>query len=69
MIFSSGIHNRYGHPHPLVVERYARRKVEMLYTAIHGAVTFYLMPEQVIQDPNTYLQQSKRYWHSTRKQL
>jgi competence protein ComEC len=38
VIFSTGRNNRFGHPAPLVVERFRRRGVEMFNTAEDGAV-------------------------------
>ena len=38
VIFSAGRNNRFGHPAPVVVERFARRGVEMFNTATEGAV-------------------------------
>lgn len=69
VIFSTGIHNRYGHPHSRVKTRYMDNNVHILNTAVHGAISFKISPNQVIQAPSTYQQQSKRYWHSTRKGL
>ena len=38
VIFSSGSNNRFGHPAPVVVERFRQRDVEMFNTATDGAV-------------------------------
>jgi competence protein ComEC len=38
VIFSAGQNNRFGHPARVVVERFARRGIEMLTTATDGAV-------------------------------
>jgi competence protein ComEC len=38
VIFSAGRNNRFGHPAPVVVERFRRRGVEMFNTATDGAV-------------------------------
>ena len=69
VIFSAGIGNRYGHPHSRVEARYVDNNVHILNTAIHGAISFKIYPKQAIQAPSTFQQQSKRYWHSTRKGL
>ena len=69
IIFSTEIHNRYGHHHSQVKARYVDNDVHILNTAIHGAISFKISPKQVIQAPSTFRQQSKRYWHSTRKGL
>ena len=38
VIFSAGRNNRFGHPAPVVVERFQRRGIEMFNTATDGAV-------------------------------
>jgi competence protein ComEC len=38
VIFSAGRNNRFGHPAPVVVQRFVRRGVEMFNTAHDGAV-------------------------------
>jgi competence protein ComEC len=38
VIFSAGRNNRFGHPAPVVVERFRRREIEMFNTADDGAV-------------------------------
>ena len=40
VVFSTGRHNRYGHPRPLVVKRYLRRGAEVFNTAEHGAISW-----------------------------
>lgn len=41
-VVSVGSDNRYGHPAPDVVERYRRRRIEVLRTDFHGAVRFHV---------------------------
>jgi len=69
LIFSAGVHNRYRHPHPRIVDRFSKRDIHTLSTAVNGAISFQLYPNEAIQLPISYQQQSKRYWHSSRKQL
>jgi len=38
VVFSAGSNNRFGHPAPVVVERFSKRGVEMFNTATDGAV-------------------------------
>lgn len=38
-IFSAGLNNRYGHPHPTVKERFASRRLPYLITAEVGTIT------------------------------
>lgn len=69
VIFSAGVHNRYRHPHARIVDRFSKRDIHTLSTAVNGAISFQLYPNEAIQLPISYQQQSKRYWHSSRKQL
>ena len=69
VIFSTGIHNRYRHPHPQIIDRYLKQHIHILNTASDGAISFQLFPNKAIQWPTSYQQQSKRYWHSSREQL
>ncbi len=38
VIFSSGYKNKYGHPHPLVVNKYTQRNIKTFNTALDGEV-------------------------------
>jgi competence protein ComEC len=38
VLVSRGQHNPYGHPHPLVIERYQRFSMQIYDTVQHGAV-------------------------------
>ncbi len=49
-IVSSGLANRYGHPHPFALERLRQWKSELLRTDFHGAVTISL---------------TENHWHCT----
>ena len=37
-VMGVGRHNRYGHPHPEVVDRYRRRDIALLRTDVHGTI-------------------------------
>ena len=39
VVFSAGRNNRFGHPHPLVVQRYRSHGTAMFSTALDGAVS------------------------------
>ncbi|MEX1010947.1 MAG: DNA internalization-related competence protein ComEC/Rec2 [Balneolaceae bacterium] len=39
-LFSLGLRNRFGHPHPVVVSRYRERGVELYFTSLDGAIRF-----------------------------
>jgi competence protein ComEC len=62
-VFSSGYRNRFGHPHPLVVKRYARSGADMAGTAQYGAISFRLHPHEGIQGPQLYRLESRHYWN------
>jgi competence protein ComEC len=40
-VVSAGAENRYGHPHPAVVERVTSRNIELFSTATHGTIEFH----------------------------
>ena len=40
VVISVGRRNRYGHPHPLVVQRYKRRGAAVFNTADQGAINW-----------------------------
>lgn len=42
VVFSTGYHNRFGHPHPLVAARYRAVGAQLLNTTATGALTFEL---------------------------
>jgi competence protein ComEC len=46
-LISAGYRNRFGHPHPEVLQRYQARGVRVLRTDLHGAITVELTPQGV----------------------
>ncbi len=58
---SSGYANRFGHPHPLVVQRLHDHDVGMSFTASEGALEFIVAPGQALQ-LNPHRRSAKRYW-------
>ncbi|MDC0598572.1 DNA internalization-related competence protein ComEC/Rec2 [Gammaproteobacteria bacterium] len=62
VLFSSGYLNRFRHPHPFVLSRYAKTDTVMLNTAEEGAITLHISPEDGIQPPLAYRRQRQRYW-------
>lgn len=62
VLFPAGYKNRYGHPHPAIVQRYAEHKVRMLESPAQGAITIELRAQGM--DISAYRQDHKRYWHS-----
>jgi competence protein ComEC len=61
-VVSAGWHNRFGHPHPLVVQRYAAAGVPLLDTATRGAVQVDLPPAAEPAVTVTWRQRHPRYW-------
>ncbi|MEK5232626.1 DNA internalization-related competence protein ComEC/Rec2 [Lysinibacillus sp. FSL K6-0232] len=45
-IFSAGLHNRYGHPHPDIVERFVSRNLATLTTGIDGTIEIRIRDNQ-----------------------
>jgi competence protein ComEC len=43
-----GRHNRYGHPHPDVVDRYRQRDIELFRTDVHGTIEVTLHPPHLV---------------------
>lgn len=60
-LVSAGWHNRFGHPHPLVIQRYAKAGVPLLGTATRGAIEVSMLPDgpHVVA---TWRQRNPRYW-------
>ncbi len=60
-IVQAGYRSRFGHPHPRVVERYARRGVELLRTDADGAVQLRLRADAPMHVVRGRLEPA-RYW-------
>ena len=63
VVFSAGRHNRYGHPHPLVVERYRELEAEPVYTATAGAIRFVLDDTGEVRREWSWRERAQRFWH------
>lgn len=61
-LVSAGWRNRFGHPHPRVVERYADAGVPLLDTATRGAVEVDARPAAAPLATVTWRQRHPRYW-------
>jgi competence protein ComEC len=61
-LVSAGWHNRFGHPHPLVVQRYARAGVPLLDTAAQGAIEVDFPPAATPAVTAVWRQRHPRYW-------
>jgi len=60
-VFACGYRNRFGHPRPDIVARYAAESVQMLRTDIEGAVTLTFAPGTPLR-PVSARDQRRRYW-------
>ena len=62
VVFSAGYKNRYNHPHPDVVNRFAESGARIWNTSLQGAITLDLSEEA---DPQvwSYREQFPRVWH------
>jgi len=60
-VISSGYANRFGHPHPSVIQRLDEQRVKTLSTATEGALDFEVVPGQALQI-NAYRSSRRRYW-------
>ena len=61
-LVSAGWHNRFGHPHPLVVQRYANAGVPLLNTAVRSAIEVDAPPTGPPAVTATWRQRHPRYW-------
>jgi competence protein ComEC len=59
-LFSVGYRNRFHHPHPSVVERYARVPAVLLDSPAAGAIEFRLRPAGI--EYTRYRELARRYW-------
>ena len=63
VVFSAGAKNRYAHPHPKVVARYRELSVEPVYTAVSGAVRFWLDAQTEPRLSWRWRDEARRFWH------
>lgn len=61
-LVSAGWRNRFGHPHPLVVERYEAFKVPLLNTADQGAIEMEFPPDGPPRKTRSWRAHRARYW-------
>ena len=61
IVISSGYANRFGHPHPLVVQRLQQMNVDIFSTATGGALEFDLTDGDTLRI-SAYRQSRRRYW-------
>ena len=60
-VISSGYANRFGHPHPLVIQRLRERGIRIFSTASDGALEFKVVPGQPLQF-DAFRVREQRYW-------
>ncbi len=61
-LFSTGYRNRFGFPHPQVVERYLREGAKVFNTALQGAILMRMAKDSF--RIKAYREMARRYWHS-----
>ena len=66
VVFSAARHSQYGHPHPLVVERYRELGAEPVYTASAGAIRFVLDDAGKTRQVWAWREHARRFWHEDR---
>lgn len=62
VVFSAGYRNQHGHPHPLVVERFAQVGSLTFSTAESGAIEFIWAQGEAVEIVE-YRHRQRRYWH------
>jgi competence protein ComEC len=60
-VFACGYRNRFGHPRPDIVARYAAESVQMVRTDMEDAITLTFAPETPLR-PVSAREQRRRYW-------
>lgn len=63
VVFSAGYENRYGHPHPKVVERYQKMGTTLVATAASGQIDIEWFDEHSEPQVKRWRQQQQRYWY------
>ncbi len=67
-VFACGYQNRFGHPRPDIVARYAAASVRMVRTDVAGAVTLAFVPDASLV-PLSARDQRRRYWMDAAESL
>ena len=62
IVIGVGYHNRFGHPKPDVIERYAARKARVLRTDLDGAIALKFGAQGIAAEG--YRSRYRRYWQS-----
>ncbi|HEV2622202.1 MAG TPA: DNA internalization-related competence protein ComEC/Rec2 [Frateuria sp.] len=61
-LVSAGWHNRFGHPHPLVLQRYRAAGVPLVNTAARGAIQIDAPPDGPPVEAASWRLREPRYW-------
>ncbi len=65
VVFSAGYRNRFGHPHPAVVDAYQAENAQVYRTAQSGRILFKLNSDGI--HSRTYRDESLHYWQKPKK--
>lgn len=63
ILFPAGYRNRWGFPHPAVLERYREAGARLYSGAEHGALTVRFPADGAMTPPAAYRDEFLRYWH------
>jgi competence protein ComEC len=63
-LIPAGYLNRYGFPHPRVIERYRQIGAKLLDTADAGAITVEVSAREGVAEPESYRRNNGRYWNA-----
>lgn len=65
-LFPVGYHNRFGFPHPAVVERWRQSGARLMNTADSGAIRFQLPAQRPLAAPQLYRERRSHIWSDNR---
>lgn len=63
VLYAVGYRNRWGFPHPWVVERYQRAGAQAYDSAAHGAIELRISATGEVVPPRAWRAEHRRYWH------
>ncbi len=62
-LISAGYRNRFGHPHPTVLERYRAINARILNTSEYGAISFEIQQGKGVSAPKLQRELDRHYWN------